>query len=258
MRRKYNNERGSKVLKFLDRYLGIPIIFTLGYFRKGRKKPRLIEKIALLKTAAIGDTVLLSAVMRDIKEKLPDAEITFFTGSSNYEIARIVAEAFADIKVIKLPVKNPFKAISIVRQYKFDVWLDFGPWPRLNALLSYFANAKFKVGFKTKGQYRHYIYDVAVEHSNKIHEVFNYKKILEQIDIKGNNLPRINVDTDVEKDENLIVVHMFPGGSKSYLKEWPETHWIQLIDYLASKGYFIALTGAKADKDRASYIYDQC
>ena len=258
MRNKYSDERGNKVLKFLDRYFGIPIIFTLGFFRKKRRKPQLIKRIALLKTAAIGDTVLLSAVMRDIKENLPDAEITFFTGSSNYEIAKIIAEAFTDVKVIKLLVRNPLKAISIVRQYKFDVWLDFGPWPRLNALFSYFANAEFKVGFKTKNQYRHYIYDVAVDHSNKVHEVFNYKRIVKQIGVIGNNLPRIDVDYNTEKDENLVVIHMFPGGSKSYLKEWPKIYWIQLIDYLAKKGYFIVLTGSKVDKDRAWYIYNQC
>ncbi len=255
---KYNSERGSDILRFLDRYLGIPIVTTLGFFKKKRERPQLIEKIALLKTAAIGDTVLLSAVVRDIKEKLPNSEIFFFTGSSNYEIAKIISGEFSNVNVIKLPIKNPFRAISIIRQYEFDVWLDFGAWPRLNALFSYFSNAKFKVGFKTKNQYRHYIYDVTVEHDNRIHEVFNYKKILEQICIKGNNLPQINVDTDVEKDKNLIVIHMFPGGSRSYLKEWPETYWVRLIDYLTNKGYSIALTGAKADRDRALRVYNQC
>jgi heptosyltransferase I len=258
MDNKYNPERGSKFLNFLDRYLGIPIVFLLGHLKRSGEKPQLIEKIALLKIAAIGDTILLSAVIKDIKEKLPNAKITLFTGSSNYEIAKIIAETFSEMNVIRLPIKNPLKAISIIKQYKFDAWLDFGSWPRLNALFSYFANAKFKVGFKTKNQYRHYIYDIAVEHSNKIHEVFNYKKILKQIDIEGSNLPQINVDANVKKDEKLIVIHMFPGGSKSYLKEWPETHWVQLIDYLTSKGYFIALTGAKVDKERALYIYNLC
>ncbi len=258
MGKKYNNERGSKLLKFLDRYFGIPVIFTLGFFKRRRKKPRLIEKIALLKTAAIGDTVLLSAIIRDINESMPQAKITFFTGSSNYEIAKIIAETFFNVNVIKLPIKNPFNAISIIKQYEFDAWLDFGPWPRLNALFSYFADAKFKVGFKTKNQYRHYIYDVAVEHSDKIHELFNYKNILEQINVENNNFPQIKIDANVKRDKKLIVIHMFPGGSRSYLKEWPETYWVQLIDYLTSKKYFVALTGAKVDRSRALRIYDLC
>ena len=258
MSKKYNSERGSELLKFLDRYLGIPVIFTLGVFRRKRKKPQLIEKIALLKTAAIGDTVLLSAVIRDIKERLSNARITFFTGSSNYEIAKIIAETFSNVDVIKLPIKNPLSAISIIKQYEFDVWLDFGTWPRLNALFSHFANAKFKVGFKTKNQYRHYIYDVVVEHSNGIHEVFNYKNILKQINIEGTNLPRIELGVNIKRNDKLIVIHMFPGGSKSYLKEWSETYWVQLINYLTSKGYFVALTGAKVDRNRALHIYNLC
>ena len=258
MGKRYNSERGSELLKFFDRYLGIPLIFTLGYFRKPKNRYKSLEKIALLKTAAIGDTVLLSAVIRDIKERLPNAQVTLFTCSSNYEIAKIMAEIFSNVSVVKLPIKNLFKAIFILKQYKFDVWLDFGPWPRINALFSYFSNAKFKIGFKTKGQYRHYIYDATVEHSEDIHEVFNYKNILKQIDINGDKLPQIKVGVNVKKEKNLIVFHMFPGGFKSYLKEWPDSYWVQLIDYLTSKGYFITLTGGKGDRERALQVYNAC
>jgi len=254
---RYNSERGNELLRFLDRYLGIPIVVALGVFKRRRTKIADVKKIALLKTAAIGDTVLLSAVIKDIKENIPESEITLFTGSSNYEIAKIIAEV-CNIDVVKLPVKNPLKAIGLIKQYKFDVWLDFGSWPRLDALLSYFANADFKVGFKTKNQYRHYVYDVTVEHNGGIHEIYNYRNIVRQIGIEGSNLPSIDIGLACDKNERLITVHMFPGGSKSYLKEWPETYWIQLIDYLTSKGYFIALTGAKVDRKRALHIYDLC
>jgi len=255
---KYNNERGNRFLKFMDRYLGIPLIFTLGCFKKTNERPSLIERIALLKTAAIGDTVLLSAIINDIKESLPDSRITIFVGSSNYEIAKIIADTHSNIDVIMLPLKNIFNSIHIIRQHKFDVWLDFGPWPRLNALLSYFANASFKVGFKTTNQYRHYVYDIAVEHNDNIHELFNYKNILKEVNITGNSLPYINLGKDMKRDKKLIVIHMFPGGYKSFLKEWPETYWIELIDYLTDKGYSIALTGSKADRIRAQYIYNLC
>ena len=254
---KYNSERGNDFLRRLDRYIGIPLVFTLGLFKKKKDFKTKVRNIALLKTAAIGDTVLLSAVVKDIRENIPESKITLFTGSSNYEIAKTMANMF-DIKVIKLPIKNPLKAISIIKQHTFDVWLDFGSWPRLDALLSCFANANFKVGFKTKNQYRHYVYDIAVEHSNKIHEVYNYKNILKKIGIEGRNLPSIDIELSPEENERLIVIHMFPGGSRSYLKEWPETYWVQLIDYLTGKGYSIALTGAKVDRSRALHIYDLC
>ncbi len=258
MSQKYNSERGNNLLKFGDKYLGIPALFILGTFKRKREKPKSIKRIALLKTAAIGDTVLLSAIIKDIKENLPKTEITLFTGSSNYEIANIIAETFSNVNIIKLPIKNPLDSIFKIRQYKFDAWLDFGSWPRLNAILSYFANARFKVGFKTKNQYRHYIYDVYVNHNSEIHEIFNYKNILEQINIRGNNMPQININTNINKEKNLITIHMFPGGSKGHLKKWPDIYWINLIDYLTDKGYSIALTGAKVDKNHALNIYNSC
>lgn len=251
-------ERNNNVLRFIDRYFGIPLIFILGFFKKKQSDIPPIKSIALLKTAAIGDTVLLEAIIRDIKKTFYNVRIVFFVGSSNYEVAKIITEGFSNIDVVKLPIKNPLKAILTVRQYDFDVWLDFGAWPRLNALLSFFANAKFKVGFKTENQYRHYIYDVVVEHSKEIHELFNYKHILSKIGIYGANLPQIRVVTNVKKDAKLIVIHMFPGGSRSYLKEWPESYWVQLINHLTSKGYSIALTGATADRDHALRVYNRC
>jgi len=250
--------RGNVFLRFLDKYLGIPLVFMLGQVKKIRKKPRLVKKIALLKTAGIGDTVLLSAIVKDIKDELPDSEVYLFVGPNNYEIATIISELFAGITIIELPMRNPIRAISLVRRYTFDVWLDFGSWPRINALLSYFSDAKFKVGFKTKGQYRHYVYDVAVEHNSELHELFNYKKILEEINIRGSNLPSINVEEEIEKNERWVVVHMFPAGVKRYLKEWPEFCWVELIDYLTKKGYCVVLTGSKVDKDRALRVYRRC
>ena len=66
---KFNAERGNSEFRFLDRYIGIPIIFALGLLKKRNKiLPDSIKKAAFLKTAGIGDTVLLSAVVRDFKD----------------------------------------------------------------------------------------------------------------------------------------------------------------------------------------------
>ena len=78
------NERGNKLLKFFDVYAGIPLILVLGLFHLlGRlfRSPEGIKKsmspdsglhILCLKTAAIGDTVILSGVLRDIRKNYPN------------------------------------------------------------------------------------------------------------------------------------------------------------------------------------------
>ena len=256
--KKYNPERGSKLLKLIDRYIGIPLIFLLGFFKKRRALPSKIEKVALLKTAAIGDTTILTGVIKDIEEYDTNVKMTLFTGSSNYEFAKLLKKEFKNLEVVKLSIKNPFKAIKIIRSNQFDLFLDFGPWPRLNAIFAFFSNSKYTIGFKTSNQYRHFAYDQAVLHSKEVHELQNYKKIVKVVGVNKNNLPQINFVKDSKKDDHIVSIHMFPGGSRSYLKEWPDEYWIETINYLTKNNKTVYLTGAKVDQNRAEQIKKLC
>jgi heptosyltransferase-3 len=252
---KFNTERGNSRFRFLDRYIGIPIIFALGLLKKRNKiLPDSIKKVAFLKTAGIGDTVLLSAVIRGFKDAYPSAWLTFFVASNNYEMAQMISGIDT---IIKLPLVKPLECIHIVKESgEYDIWIDFGPWPRINALLSYFSNARFKVGFKTKGQYRHYIYDLTAEHSAHLHELDNYKNLLKQLGLNCHNSPCVNLHIP-ECSDNRITIHMFPGGSRSYLKQWPDANWIEIIDQLTARNYEVFLTGAKIDCEKAEQIKAQ-
>lgn len=251
---KRHPERGNRTLRLVDRYAGIPLVFGLGLirFKRGRCLDGDVRNAAFLQTAAIGDTVLSSAIIQDFKTRHPHSRITFFTGSSNYEAAGLIAGVDT---VIKLPVKHPLKALKLIRQWgRFDVWIDFGPWPRLNAIFSYFANAELTVGFRTENQHRHYAYDVAIQHSSRKHEVDNYRALLKGIGISTTaGLPALNIKACPVR-EKQIVMHLFPGGSRSYLKEWTEHCWIELIALFADKGYTVYLTGAAPDREKASAI----
>jgi ADP-heptose:LPS heptosyltransferase len=252
---KFNRERGNSKFRFLDRYVGILIIFALGLLKKRSKTiPGSITKVAFLKTAGIGDTVLLSAVVRDFKDAYPSVQLTFFVASNNYEMAQMISGVD---RIIKLPIAKPLECIHVIKgSGEYDIWIDFGPWPRLNALLSFFSNARLKVGFKTKGQYRHYAYDMTAEHSAQLHELDNYKKLLKQIGVECHNLPCISIQIPKCID-NRITIHMFPGGSRSYLKEWPDVNWIEIIDQLTAHHYEVFLTGAQSDREKAEQIKEQ-
>ena len=252
---KQNHERGNSKFRFLDRYVGIPIIFALGLLKKRRKTiPDSITKAAFLKTAGIGDTILLSAVVRDFKDAYPDVHLTFFVASNNYEMAQLISGID---RVIKLQVANPLECIRNIKESgEYDIWIDFGPWPRINALLSYFSNARLKVGFKTEGQHRHYIYDLTAEHSTHLHELDNYKNLLKQLGIDCHNLPCISIQIPKCID-NRITIHIFPGGFQSYSKEWPDANWIEIIDQLTACHYEVFLTGAKIDREKAVQIKAQ-
>ncbi|MEY4504391.1 MAG: hypothetical protein RL154_685, partial [Pseudomonadota bacterium] len=206
------------------------------------QKPDNIQNIGILINVAIGDTTIATGVIEDIKRDLSNAKITLFVGGSNYEVAKLIQ----GVDVVKLPVLNLFQSIKILKQYQFDAWLDFGQWARLNAICSFFVNAKFKVGFKTSGQFRHFTYDKSVYHLSTGHEIDNFRALAEEIGVNGIAKPQFYLDKSIEK-ENCAILHLFAGGSKSYLKEWALENWQQLIKNLLLQFDTIYLSGAAID-----------
>ena len=142
-----SKEKGNKLYHHLDRYVGIPIVFLLGLIKKKNTKPQHINKIAILNLGSIGDNVLMSATISDIHEAYPDSSIHIFTGSSNYEIVKLIPNID---NITKLPISNPFQTKKIIdTQDKFDLLIDYGPWPRINAIYSFLFSSKYTIGFKT-------------------------------------------------------------------------------------------------------------
>jgi heptosyltransferase III len=242
--------RGHRYLRKVDKYAGVPVVFCLGMLRGRRILPQPIRRIGLLNTAAIGDTVLMSACVADVRSAYADTEITMLVGPSNYEAARLMDPTG---KVVKLPVFDPITSIREVRQRNFDVLIDFGSWARLNAVVTGFSQAKFTAGFRTKGEYRHYVYDKVVDHSAQLHELTNYRNLLSALNIPSRNRPRVAPSQipPIAKPtwrEPYLVFHLWPGGTAAILKQWPVERWVKLAEHFAASGFHIVLTGGPTQK----------
>jgi ADP-heptose:LPS heptosyltransferase len=247
-------ERGKGSLRFLDRYLGVPLIYALGLIKRKRQLVPSFHSIGVLVTAAIGDTILLSGVISDLRRQFPDKEIVLFTTESNYEMGQLLS---GTDRVVKLSATNPFRGLRKFRDNKVDVLCDFGPWQRLNALYSRLSGASFSVGFRTASQYRHYGYDRVVDHSPRVHEIENYRALVGALGIRSTAPPRVQVkDPLIEelKPKTYVVFHPWPGGYKARLKEWPGTYWLELGESVANLGFGIVLTGARFDAERTQEL----
>ena len=244
-------ERANKFLKNIDFLLGIPIVFILGLIKKVfRRKVSYdeVRSIGILKEAAIGDLAILTGIIKDLAMAFPQAKIVLLCSKANSSLAKLI-KVENEFEVITLPLTNFFDTLKIVFNLShFDLFFDFGQWARINAILSFFINSKVKVGFKTKGQFRHYIYDVVVEHSEEIHEIENFWKQLEFLNIKTKSMPFLEVvEKDLTLPKSFVVFHILPGGSKANLKKWDLDKWLFVGTYLIEKGYNIVLTGGKED-----------
>jgi len=237
--------RGNPVLHFFDRYVGIPVVALCGGIRRRRILPSRIETIGLLKSGAIGDTVLISGIIADLKCAFPRASLVFFSGDSNHEIACMLDGLE---RVINVPVGNPLAGARIMRSVPVDVMIGFGQWSRLEALFSLAGKTAFTIGFQTAKQYRHYGYDIAVEHSADTHELENYRRLVQVLGVRTGHLPFLrNPAAEPLKTRDYAVCHLWPGGRRKELKQWPTEKWLMLFEELTSWGLEVVLTGASPD-----------
>jgi ADP-heptose:LPS heptosyltransferase len=186
-----------------------------------------------------------------LRRALPHTEIVLFVGPANAGVARLVG----GVKVVTLPLTRPERAVRAVRAERVDVMLDFGAWPRLNAVLAATSGARYTVGFRTSGQGRHYCYDLPVEHSAAVHELDNYRALARAFGVESSSLPTFEPTASAELPaESYVVFHLWPGGYRSELKEWPWRSWRELAERVGQNGTMIVLTGAPADRERTQAV----
>ncbi len=159
--------RGNIILKLIDRFFGISLVWLLGKFLKKKHEfPQKLNSILVVKLSALGDTILLIPVLRSIKRKYPDAKITVLCTKINLGVLELCPYVNNLLVVdIKKLLFNPFLVKKLFGNMSFDIGLDFDQWTRISPLFLYFAKAGYKAGFKTENQYRHFLYDVSADHS---------------------------------------------------------------------------------------------
>lgn len=228
-------ERNNIWKKRFDFYLGAPILFFLGLFRKKRVKPNLNEeknfRFALLKTAALGDTILTTAIIQEIRAQFHTAEIVFVCSKANLAMAKTLLNNGVD-EIFCFEMNSPVRSLFACRKFsEFDFVFDFSSWNHINALIAYFLPARYKIGFYRRKKFRHYIFDEAVEHLDSVHEVENFRNILRASGMKLKNFaPKLSVQTKKFFEGEYFIFHLFVAGSSKKLREWDVKNWQALAE----------------------------
>lgn len=254
-------ERNNRIFKLVDRTLGPAIVLFLGVFlkRKRHNNNSINPRIAILKTGAFGDALLVGPAIRKIKDKWPEANITFICTASNVQAVRGIKEVD---RFVVFDLNNPISAfLSLGKLGLYDIVFDFAPWASLNAIISVSLKSKIRYGFKTSGMHRHYIYDFTIEHSSANHELDNYRNLVSAAGIKGSlPFPVFAIDyTKITKNDvftpgKSVVFHPFPGGAKRDLKRWPMSKWIELGKRIVADGYQVIISGGLSDAEEAKKL----
>jgi heptosyltransferase-3 len=247
------SQRGNRSNRFVDFWIGSPLLYVLGLLRTKRKIPDHKEIVGILSLSAIGDTILASAIASDLKKALPSARIIAFVSPSSRGISQIV-EGFDEEVVV--PTTRPLQALRIIRQHRTDVLIDICAWPRITALYAALSHANFTAGFQTDGAWRHWAYDLAVKHSASRHEIDNFRALLRPFGINGKTLPHAVANIcppsrDPNNRSSVIICHPWASGFRSNLREWPIERWVTLARAIITDGHYVAITGSPEEAEQS-------
>lgn len=250
--------RGNPRLKMIDRAVGVPVVRALGLLPK-RKMPASVRSIGVLRTAAIGDTLLLRGILDDIHAQRANVRLLLITGRTNAEAGALVATGVAEHVVV--PERNPAGALAMLRPLQLDLLVDTGAWPRLDAILAALSGARYRVGFRTQAQSRHFAFDAVVEHSDAVHEVDNFRALFRAAGVESRRDPSLRGVPLPDLPESLtqapyFVFHPWSGGYKGHIKEWPPERWLHLGRALSSRGRML-ISGSPSEAARSETLAQQ-
>jgi heptosyltransferase I len=245
-------KRGSISYRFLDRYLGIPVLRTASILNRRRSRPSNFHVIGILASPTLGDTLLTSAAVLDIRKAFPDAVIHYFAAPG----ARAAVKLIPGINhIVNIDIVNPIHTLSSIRDCRLDLLIDFTQWQRITAFYSAFSGAKYRIGFNSIGQSRHWLYDDAVHHSDQAHEVDNFRALIRALGVKATAPPSLCIpSTPNPLHRSIIVFHPWATGQRAALREWETGNWVELARRIASHETVFYITGTKLELPRSQHL----
>ncbi|MFC2970332.1 glycosyltransferase family 9 protein [Acidimangrovimonas pyrenivorans] len=249
--------RSSDLTRTLDQSIGSVIARAAGLVRRSRPMPGDPHRIALIQPTAIGDTLIGSGCIAALHEKFPKARLIVCHGPSNGAAVKMLA---TPVEPVQIGFANPAKAVAALRALKADMIVDLTPWPYSTALCARLS-APWSAGFNPAGSARGKLFDLAVPHSARRHEIENLDALAKALGTGGETGMAIKRDpAQLPADwplDRLVLCHVSAGGARAAAKAWPDDHWVRLANGLAAAGYTVGFTGVPNDEPAVQRVMER-
>jgi ADP-heptose:LPS heptosyltransferase len=206
-----------------------------------------VKKFLIIQTAFIGDVILATPVLSEIKRLFPDSQIDFLLRKGNESLLennpKLNKVLIFDKKNNKL--KNLFTLIKKIRKEKYDEVINLHRFAS-TGIITAFSGAKNKVGFDKNPL--SFLYNIQVKHelSNSKHEVERNLSCLNHLgEIKFTRPEIFPSENDFNEVSPYISENYFclAPASVWFTKQLPFEKWIELAKKLASKGKVYLIGG---------------
>ncbi|MBW2974422.1 glycosyltransferase family 9 protein [Candidatus Woesearchaeota archaeon] len=239
---------GVKLIKFIDKFIGIPLCLFLGVFNSF-KKPGTFKKekpksILIIQLWGIGETILTIPAIKELKRKYSRASIDILCTARNKDV-------YLGYRFIRklIPVNlNPLslKWFMLKNWKRYDIVIDMEEYLNISAIISFFAG-KYPVGYSHG--LRSLVYSKKVRYNDRQHTSKTFFDLVRALGVRGtvDRLERLNYP---EKDRRTVdsalknsgiakkdlIIGIAPGAAESSRSRmWPKKNFAGLIEEICRK-----------------------
>ena len=213
-------------MRYLDRWVGVPVCFVLSIFNLiiaffssiGIKKDFKVKRILFIKLSEMGAIVLSNPLLQKTKSDFPDAELYFLTFEKNKCVFDVLDNDVAPSNIFTIRGSSlilffidTLKVIVKIASLKVDVTFDLEMFSRFTAILTYLSGAKKRVGFyryTLEGLYRGNLLTHRIQYNTSMHVSKIYLSMLQGLKQKSKKSSEMY---SVVKDENAALGKYLPS-----------------------------------------------
>jgi lipopolysaccharide heptosyltransferase II len=211
------------------------------------------SRILLVRLRQIGDVIFTTPAIRALRQRFPDAHITYIVEPA---AAPIVANnPHISEMIVVAPKKSPLVQLvsdlelaRTLRSSRYDLAIDFHGGPR-SSLLTWLSGAPVRIGYQIA--WRGWMYTRRVARPRELrprHSVENQWDLLRALDIPDPDRSAFPVEMPVDvvarqavddrlavagigNGDRLIVIHVSAGNP---FRRWPTESFVELVRTLAA------------------------
>ncbi|MBX7095445.1 MAG: glycosyltransferase family 9 protein [Flavobacteriales bacterium] len=219
-----------------------------------------MKKILIIQTAFIGDVILATPVIEEIKRLFPDAELDVLVRKGNESLLKPDSSLH---QVMVWDKKNGkyrqlFRLAKIIRKNKYDMVINLQRFAA-SGWLTWFSKSPMRIGFDKNPFSFCYHKKIKHEIGNGKHETERNLELIADYGAKKELRPTLHFTSQQEEHvrsyKNGTYVCMAPS-SVWFTKQLPEEKWIELIRKIESDTT-VYLMGAPGDQEMCERILHQ-
>lgn len=261
------------------RLIGEPFFFLIGMRKGGKLDLKNSQRVLIVKLDELGDSVMLTPFVRELRSGLPQAWITLVVKPQLKELwdaCPYVNEVIAYDRQTGLPnLHSHLSALSLARNRLWKKRFDLAIVPRWDAdvynasFLAYFSGAAHRVGYSEKvSEYKKQLNkgfdslftnvsdDTALKHDSVRNldllmglglKADDKKTELWVTQADMNAADELLASKGIQRDDLLVC--LYPSGGSSVLKQWPVANFIELGRWVHKNyGAKIIIAGGPGDE----------